>query len=131
MTTHNGSDAPSSPPLGGASISGTIEFRDVREPTRNVTVHVRVQDTSRADASASTVTEQVLRGVHIFPGMPPVRFSVHGIPQNSRARYAVRVHADVDGNGIVSPGDYVSTQSYPVPTGVSPQIVTIAVRRVG
>src|SRR6266849_4608451 len=99
MTLHDGSDARSDQPAGGASISGAIEFKDVREPAHNVTVYVRVQDTGFADATALTVAELVLRGVDIVPGAPPIPFAVHGIPENARARYAVRVHADVDGDG--------------------------------
>jgi uncharacterized lipoprotein YbaY len=112
-------------PPGGASVSGTIEFRDVRVPALNVTVYVRVQDTSHTDAPASIVAEQVLQGVNIVPGAPPLAFTVHGIPENPRARYVVRVHADVNGDGKVSKGDYVSTQSYPV------QFVTVSAQRVG
>jgi uncharacterized lipoprotein YbaY len=126
MTPHDSSNAPP----GEASISGTIAFRDVREPALNVTVYVRVQDAGRTDASASTVAEQVLRGVNIVPGAPPIPFTVQGIPQNPRARYVVRVHADVNGDGIVSRGDYVSTQSYPVQTSGKSAVVTILARHV-
>jgi uncharacterized lipoprotein YbaY len=131
MTLHGGSDAPSGQAARGASISGAIEFPDVREPSHNATVYVRVQDTSFADATARTVAEYVLRGVDIVPGAPPIPFAVHGIPENERARYVVRAHADVDGDGAVSPGDYVSTQSYPVQTTGQPAVVTILMRYVG
>lgn len=112
------------------SISGTIEFRDVYEPALNATIRVRVQDTGRADASASTVAEQVLQGVNIVPGLEPIPFEVHGIPQNPRARLTVRVHADVDNNGVVSRGDYVSTQSYPVEIGGEHAVLSIVARPV-
>ena len=113
---------------GGASLSGTIEFRDARE-ARDVTVHVRVQDTSRVDAAAVTVAEQILERVTIAPGSPPLMFRVTGIPHNPQARYTVRVHADVDGNGVVSRGDYVSTQSYHVDTA-APHPIAIVVQLV-
>jgi hypothetical protein len=47
---------------------------------------------------------------------------------DARTRYAVRV--DVDGDGHVSRGDYVSMESYPVLTFDSPSRVTIRVRPV-
>jgi hypothetical protein len=131
MTLHDGSDAPSNQPAGGLNISGAIEFQDVREPAHNVTVYVRVQDTGFADATALTVTELVLQGVDIVPGAPPVPFAVQGVPANARAPYTVRVHADVDGDGAVSRGDYVSTRSYPVHTTEQPAGVTILMRYVG
>src|SRR5678815_3831718 len=110
----NPKETPPSPPI-GASVSGTIEFKDVRKPTLNVTVYVRVLDTSYADAPSPIVAEQILKGVNIVPGAPPLVFTVHGVPENPKARYVVRVHADVNGDGKVSKGDYISTQSYPVP----------------
>jgi uncharacterized lipoprotein YbaY len=103
----------------------------VREPARKVTIYVRVQDTIHADAIARTVAEQVLRDVDIIPGAPPIPFNADGIPRNPHARYVVRVHADIDGDGRVSQGDYVSTQSYPVEIGEKRPLLNILVRRVG
>lgn len=130
METRDDSAAPSESQADGASISGTIEFQGVTAPTPNVTVHVRVQDTSRADARARTVAEQVLRGVNVAPGSPPLSFTVRGIPLDQRARYSVRVHADVNGNGVVSRGDYVSTESHPVHTSESSASLSIVARPV-
>jgi hypothetical protein len=110
----------------GASVSGTIEFQDVPEHSSGVTVYVRVQDTTRADAKSSIVAERVIPDVSIFPGAKPLSFSVDKIPEDPRARYVVRVHADVDGDKLVSRGDYVSTQSYPLESSVP----AILVRRV-
>jgi type III secretion system (T3SS) chaperone YscW len=113
----------------GARVTGTIEFRDAK-PARDVTVYVRVQDTSRTGGAAVTVAEQIIERVEIAPGSPPLAFSVPGIPQNTRGRYTVRVHADVDGNGVVSRGDYVSTQSYPVDPDAPPRPIAIVVQPV-
>lgn len=128
--THDDPGAKSARPPAGATIKGTIEFQNVREPARNVTVHVRVQDTSHADAAASTVAEQVLKDVTIVPGAPPLPFTVRGVPQNPRARHVLRVHADVDGSGTVTRGDFVSTESHPVPTGGQPAALKILAREV-
>lgn len=128
MSTQQDPDATSHQAAGKANLSGTIEFQDVREPASNATVHVRVQETGRSDAAAVTVAEAVLRNVNIVPGAQSVPFTVCGIPRNARARYSVRVHVDVDGSGVVSRGDYVSTQSHPFQTSSEPAVVKIAVR---
>lgn len=117
-------------PAQEGSLSGTIQLQDVTEAASNATVRVRVQDTSRSDAAASTVAEEVIRGVSIVPGAQGIPFTVRGIPQNAGARYSVRVHVDVDGSGAVTRGDYVSTQSHPVPATGEPAPVTIVVRPV-
>lgn len=108
---------------------GTIEFQDVHERSSGVTVYVRVQDTMRADTKASMVAERVIPDVSIFPEAPPLLFSVDNIPENPRARYVVRVHADVDGDRVVSRGDYISTQSYPLESS-GRTVLAIVVQRV-
>jgi uncharacterized lipoprotein YbaY len=115
--------------MAGASVSGTIEFQGVSEPSSDVTVHVRVQDTSRADAKALTVAEQVIRNVKIVPGGPALPFRVDGIPENPATNYTLRVHADVSGDGLVNKGDYVSMQSVPVKSSGG-QGLTVVARRV-
>lgn len=98
----------------GRSIGGTIEFKDVRRSADDVTVYVRVQETGRADAPATSVAQAVLKSVKIPAGSSSLPFTVEGVPVDPKARYVVRVHVDVDGDGAVTRGDYVSTQSHPV-----------------
>lgn len=109
---------------------GTIEFQGVTEPVSNATVHVRLQETSRADAKATTVAEQVINDVNIVPDGPPLPFTLP-MPPNENGRYVVRVHADVAGDGNVSQGDYVSTQSYPVDMNAEQPGLAIVAKRVG
>jgi len=112
------------------AISGTIRFEDVRRPADNVTIYVRVEEVGRLDAPASRVAEVVLRGVNVFPGSPPIPFTISELFPDPSRRYVVRVHADVDGDGKVSRGDYVSVQSYPVLHTVEADRVDIVVREV-
>jgi len=114
-----------------SGVTGIIEFQDVKEPVHDATVYVRVQDVGRADAAANTVAEEVIRNVDILPNGVPLQFQVKGIKPSASGHYAVRVHADVSGDGRVSPGDYVSTQSYPVDLSEQSAKVSIVTRRVG
>jgi len=43
---------------------------------------------------------------------------------------AVWVHADADRDGAVSPGDYLTTASYPLPEGEEDVILVVTVNRV-
>ena len=112
------------------SISGTIEFHDVRQPARDVTVHVRVEEASRADAPAAVVAQLSLRGVEVAAAAPPLRFELHDIQTVPSGRYVIRAHADVDGNDRITRGDYISTQSYPVLTGTAADVVKIVLHEV-
>src|SRR5262245_60296143 len=94
---------------------------------RNARVYVRLEDTSRADASSRIVAEQVLSGAAFAPGAP-LRFELRG--QVGSGQCNLRVHVDVDGDGQVSPGDYVSTESYPVTPSTGQQDLQVRVHRV-
>lgn len=126
----NNSNATSEAHPSEMSIRGTVDFQGVKEPVNNATVHVRLQETSRADAQATTVAEQVINNVNIVPEGPPIPFTLP-MPPNENGRYVVRVHADVAGDGKVSQGDYVSTQSYPVDMNAEESGLAIVAKRVG
>jgi hypothetical protein len=128
MAPPSGSDLTSQSDPPGTSIAGTIEFQDVAEPAMGVTVRVRVQDTVRADAKARTVAEQVIPNVTIVTGAPALPFRVEGVPEDPNAQYTVRVHADVDGDGRVSKGDFISMQSFPAKTGGEEALAVVARR---
>jgi hypothetical protein len=55
---------------------------------------------------------------------------LQGRVPDMRARYQVRVHVDVDKDGKVSRGDYITTESYPVLTFGHPSRVRVRVRPV-
>src|ERR1044071_8663060 len=109
----NSYDQTSGAPSPETTIRGTVDFLDVKDPVSDATVHIRLQDTSRADSPATTVAEQVIDHVNIVPDGQPLPFTLQ-MPANK-----------------VSRGDYVSTQSYPVDMNDEQSGITIVVRRVG
>jgi uncharacterized lipoprotein YbaY len=95
---------------------------------REARVYVRLEDTSRADAPSRIVAEQTLSGAALAEGTP-LRFELRGaLPGGGPCN--LRVHVDVDGDGQVSPGDYVSMESYPVTTSTAQQDLQVHVHRV-
>lgn len=86
---------------------------------------VRLLDTTYADAPAVVVAEarsrvegnvgEILQSVELSP--------LAGGP----GAYTVSAHVDVDGDGAVTTGDYVSTASYPVSDD---QPVRVAVKKI-
>lgn len=116
----------------GAVVRGEVRFPAEAPPLSAATVRVSLQDVSLADAPARVVAEQTLRDVS-HPGgrAGGIRFELRLQQVEARTRYVVRVHVDVDNDGRVSYGDYVSTQSHPVLTFGHPDHVDVPVRRVG
>jgi hypothetical protein len=85
---------------------------------------------SLADAPAVIVGRQVQEHVELPGGGAAIPFEVRAPPADPGASYSVRVHVDLDGDGEVSPGDYVSTTSYPVLTRGHPAEAVVEVRLV-
>ena len=116
---------------GESLVRCEIVFDEAVQPFSGATVYVRLEDVSRMDTAARVVVEQVLREVSYQPDRSTqLAVDLRGPPPDAGASYAVRVHVDVDDDGEVSPGDYISTQSYPVMTFGHPNQVAVRVRAV-
>jgi Type III secretion system lipoprotein chaperone (YscW) len=94
-------------------------------------VYVRVLDTSRADASAVTVSTLAIRDVALdLMDKDGIDFSLDIPAVDPRTRYTVSVLVDLNGDGQSSPGDYRSMQAYPVLTHGHGNRVEVHARRI-
>ena len=118
-----------SPPVDSSLVHGEVVFDETGRSFSGATVYVRLEDVSRADAPARIVAEQILHDIaHTAGTATQLQFALEGAVPDERARYAVRVHVDVDGDGQVSRGDFLSMESYPVLTYGDPNNVTVRVQ---
>ena len=80
-----------------ATVAGTVTYREkIALPPQGVVVTVKVEDISRADASAVTIGEQTIEN----PGhQVPIPFEIEYNPDDidERYTYAMRVRIEVDG----------------------------------
>jgi uncharacterized lipoprotein YbaY len=112
-------------------VSGEIVFGEGAEAFSGATASVRLEDVSRADAPSHVVAEQVIRQVNYRPGQAGrLAFELRVNNPNERARYTVSAHLDVDGDGQVSRGDYITMESYPVLTQGYPRRLSVRLRKV-
>jgi uncharacterized lipoprotein YbaY len=112
-------------------VTGEILLPDGAVLPQGAIAYVRLLDTSLADAPSTTVAELVIHEVAAkLIGGRSIRFALHGELRDARASYTVSVHIDVDMDGRVSVGDYISMQSYPVITFGYPDHIEVKTARV-
>ena len=113
-------------------VTGEIVLGEGMDSFSNATVRVRLEDVTYQDVSSEVVAEQVIRGLSHDRGTERrISFALYGPEPDARADYSVSVHVDLQGDGQVQRGDYLSMQSYPVLTFGRPNWVSVRVRRVG
>jgi hypothetical protein len=104
-------------------VTGELVFPESNE-SGSALVHIRVEETSMADAPSRVAGETV---THVELPCRSLTFTVPVTMVDDRADYSVRVHVDRDHDGRVSPGDFVSTMRQPVLTHGNGDTVTVAV----
>jgi uncharacterized lipoprotein YbaY len=116
---------------GADVVEGELRFPADAVAFRGAIARVTLLDVTRADAPARTVAEQAVANV-THPGGEgqPVVFTLRLQQRDPRARYVVRAHVDVNGDGRVSRGDYISAESYPVLTFGHSNRVVVRLRSV-
>ncbi|MGH2429348.1 MAG: hypothetical protein ACRDGV_10805 [Candidatus Limnocylindria bacterium] len=102
-----------------------VKVADDGRPPEGSPVRVEVRDTSYADAPAVTIgaARGHVRGHGSW--LETVEVETDSLPDGC----TVFAHVDVDDDGRVSPGDFLTTESYPVPREAEPR-VSVQVRRV-
>lgn len=89
-------------------------------------IHVQILDTDLQDAPATVLAEA--QGT-VGGGMSEPLASLAISVRDRGRRPTAWVHVDVDGDGRVSRGDYLTTQSFPLPEGDAARL-PVVVRRI-
>lgn len=117
-------------PAPGRTVHGEVVLQRGAPGERAAQIIIQVEDVSRMDAPSVVVGEQRLEDVPLDGSAVPFEIEVPAGLIDERGMYSVRVHVDVSGSGQVERGDMITTQSYPVLTGSSPDEAHVAVRRI-
>ena len=112
-------------------VTGRIFLEGWQGEPGPATVYVRVLDTSRADASAVTVSTLAIRDVALdLMDKDGIDFSLDIPAVDPMTRYTVSVLVDLNGDGQSSQGDYRSMRAYPVLTCGHGNRVEVHARRI-
>ena len=117
--------------MGKPLVTGEIHFAQKPQLPSDAKAYVRLLDTSMADAPSRLVAETVLKDISQQANLGnPIPFALDGDPPDERRSYTISVLVDLDGDGKVSPGDFINTQSYPVLTFGYPNKVSVQVKQI-
>jgi uncharacterized lipoprotein YbaY len=101
-------------------VTGRIVVTRGNPSMADASVHISLDDVSRADGAAISVAETVIHHVRHDPGETVLPFALSAAPDapsiDPHCHYAVRVWVDSDGDGRPGPGDLYSDRRYPVLT---------------
>ncbi|MFY9556962.1 MAG: YbaY family lipoprotein [Blastocatellia bacterium] len=114
-----------------ALVTGEIFVDKQADSFSGATVHVRLEDTSYSDAPSKAAAQQTIRNVSHKKGSETrLEFALRGKRPDEKASCFVSAHVDVNNDGEVSVGDYITMESYPVLTSGYPDHVRVRVQEV-
>jgi uncharacterized lipoprotein YbaY len=112
VKTVNGKELPGKNEV-AAAITGTIEFQEKAEFGPDTIATVELQDTSRADAKASPIATQTIKGLKQFPVPFELSYNPQAIKPGSRYTLRARITTK-------QRLDYTNDTSVPVLTAGNP-----------
>ncbi|WP_406657309.1 YbaY family lipoprotein [Methanolobus sp. ZRKC2] len=107
------------------SIKGIITF-DSEESLTNATAYIKIEDVSLADAPSTVVSQITLEDISIDNGSS-IPFEISYSELQEGHTYSLSAHMDVDGDGSVSGGDYLTTQHVEVPVSGTEETIEVPV----
>ena len=95
-------------------IRGAIKFKGPITDISGAVVSVRLVDVSRADAVACTLSEYRVSLSYKTNTSTKIPFELDVNIIDTIGNYTIMVHIDLNGDGKVCIGDYITMQSFPV-----------------
>ena len=112
-------------------LSGEVSFAAQPELPPEAVLRIRLLDTTYTDAPALVLSELLVNDVAAAANAGrPVAFRVQAEGVHPRSTYTLMAHVSLTGGEKIQPGDYMSTQSYPVITFGHPTHVAVIVERI-
>jgi len=120
-------------------VTGHIVLDENVKSFSGATVYVSLEDVTMQDTGSKLITQQVIKDVSYYYSdyddiacnQKKIGFELFSDITDFRGLYSIRVHIDVDNNGKISLGDYISMESCPVITyGYPKNDVYVHVRQI-
>jgi hypothetical protein len=110
-------------------VEVVVEGED--RPPAGAPLRLEVRDTTLADIEAPLVAEtRAAVSGEESSRLQSVELEIPDAKIDPRGRLTAFAHVDVDGDDALSPGDFITTQSYPVPQEGVEARLQVAVKRI-
>jgi uncharacterized lipoprotein YbaY len=120
-------------------VKGEISFDQKNiKSFSGATMYIRLEDVTMQDAPSKLISQHVIENVSYNDSNVPghhqkkIKFTLFGhMVVDVRGSYSIRVHIDVDNNGKINSGDFITMESYPIIThGYPKDNISVLVRKV-
>jgi hypothetical protein len=107
-----------------------VFFEGLTKELKSINLHFYIEDSSEADASAEVFAEYHLEDVIAKPSANSFQLplSLKSLPAQSEL--SLRVHADVNKSGSLSPGDYFTTVYTPLALPLNSGPVKVLIQKI-
>lgn len=95
-------------------VTGRITFESHAVPFTGATAYISLLDVSRQDAPSKTIAKHTIPNIN-YESEKEIEFLLTATIDDIRGTYIVDVHIDVDRDGHVSTGDYITMGNYTIP----------------
>ena len=110
------------------SVVVEISTEGEERPPAGAPLRVEVRDTTFEDTIAPLVAETA--GAVESESGPRLGALQLEVPPDAPSELTVFAHVDVDGDGAISEGDFITTESFPLVASDAPVPVRVRVRKV-
>jgi putative lipoprotein len=112
-------------------ITGQVIFNKDTPVFKSAVMYVRLENVTFADAPSKTVSEYIEQNVsYDAHSSNTLQFKLQAECSDPSETFAIRVHIDLDCDGKVSRGDYITMRSYPIRNTTNSTHQSIVVNRV-
>ncbi|SDM21260.1 YbaY family lipoprotein [Kriegella aquimaris] len=95
------------------NIEGSLVLPASHEKLGDAKITVRILDVSKSDSVSETISELTLHLPDKFDIGDKLPFRFHDINSGQGKEIIISAHIDLNGNGNIDKGDFITTQSYP------------------
>ncbi|MBP2029397.1 putative lipoprotein YbaY [Methanohalophilus levihalophilus] len=101
-------------------LNGFVTFESIESPFENASIRITLEDVSLADVSSVLIAETTLEDISLDGTSDlSIPFELNYGDLQEGQTYSLSAHVDVDGDGVFSSGDYLTTEHVDVsPSGV-------------